>query len=196
MESYPNVFELMRGRFPGVIVRGPDLDGNYQIYIRGISSLEAGSQPALYIDGISARLNELAYFPVQIIERIDVIKSVGSSVILGMNASNGGINLITKVGGWESLNRNITYTSARNIKGYDEARIFYSPDHADDSGTGYKPDQRYTLLWKPYISLTNNRDTTITFYNGDIDSGMIISAEGINSEGIPVTGRARYEVKK
>ncbi|HKK42627.1 MAG TPA: TonB-dependent receptor plug domain-containing protein [Bacteroidales bacterium] len=196
MESYPNVFELMRGRFPGVIVRGPDLDGNYLIYVRGISSLKAGSQPAIFIDGIHARFDELQYFPVQMIERIDIIKSVASTVILGMSAANGAINLITKTGGWEALHRNVTYTSTRNIKGYDEARIFYSPDHADDSGTGYKPDQRYTLLWKPYISLANDRDTTIVFYNGDIDSGIIICAEGLDSEGIPVTGRARYEVKK
>ena len=81
------------------------------------------------------------------------------------------------------------------FQGYNASRVFYSPQHSSDSNSAYDPDLRSTLLWEPDINLEGNKEVILKYYNGDNSSIVKIIAEGITSNGVPITGKAEYEVK-
>ena len=88
-----------------------------------------------------------------------------------------------------------TYSTNIRFSGYNTPRIFYSPTHLNDSNSDYNPDLRSTLYWKPDINLESTKEVILNYYNGDNSSLIRITAEGITTTGIPVTGKAEYEVK-
>jgi hypothetical protein len=195
MESYRNLPELMRGKFSGVEVLGPDSNGEYVIYIRGISTLTGKKLPFVLIDGYPANFEDLILMPIDFIDRIDVLKSGGTLAMFGLRGTDGVINLITKAGGGPSIYSPPDYSAKHRISGYNTPRIFYSPQHLPDSNSDFKSDLRSTLLWKPDINLEGTNEVILNYYNGDNSSLIRVIAEGITTTGIPVTGKAGYEVR-
>ena len=203
MGGYLNVPELMRGRIPGVEVISNN--SGYAINIRGGQLSVRGSKrdsayggalpPLVLIDGNKATFEDLFLVPILIIDRIDVLKQVSSTVIFGFEGYNGVINLITKAGGAQEAYKPVDYSARFKISGYSASRIFYSPQHLPDSNSDYKPDLRSTLLWKPDINLEGTNKVILNYYNGDNSSLVRLNAEGITKTGIPVTGKAEYEVR-
>jgi hypothetical protein len=191
MGNYPNIPELLRGKIPGVEILGSD--PNYKIRIRGTNTLTGNSTPLILVDGIPGSIDDLILMPINFIDRIDVLKSGGTSAIFGLRGSNGVINLITRAGG--SAYVPVDYSVNLRISGYSVSRIFYSPQHLSDLNSAFDPDLRSTLLWKPDINLEGNKEVILNYYNGDTSSLIKIIAEGITSTGIPVTGKAEYEVR-
>jgi len=200
MESYPNIPELMRGKIPGVEVFGPK-EGQYTIYIRGISTLKGEQLPLVLIDGFPANFEDLILMPVNFIDRIDVLKSGGKLAMFGLQAGNKGqaangvINLITKAGGEPGIYSPPDYSAKLKISGYSASRVFYSPPHLSDSTSDLYPDLRSTLYWNSDINLEGTNEVILNYYNGDNSSLIRIIAEGITTTGIPVTGKAEYEVR-
>jgi hypothetical protein len=194
MTGYQNIPELMRAKFPGVEVLGPK-EGKYTIIIRGIQSINGTTQPLVLIDGNPGSFEDLIIMPVTDIDRIDVLKLVSSTVIFGMRGSSGVINLITKAGGVPPAYIPVKYSANIKISGYSASRIFYSPKHLPDSNSDLNPDLRSTLYWKPDINLESTKEVILNYYNGDNSSLIRIIAEGITTTGIPVTGKAEYEVR-
>jgi hypothetical protein len=191
MNSYPNLAEVIRGKFPGVEITGTE--PNYKIRIRGVGTIMGSTDPLVLVDGIKTTLEDLIIIPVNYIERIDVLKSVASTVIFGIEGANGVINLITRTGGTDYIS--VNYSKNVRISGYDSSRIFYSPQHLSDSNSDFNPDLRSTLYWKPDIYLKGKKEAILNYYNGDNSSLIRIIAEGITTTGIPVTGKAEYEVR-
>jgi hypothetical protein len=194
MDGYPNLPELMRGKIPGVEVLGPK-EGKYTIYIRGQASINGETLPLVLIDGNKATFEDLLLMPVSIIDRIDVLKLVSSTVIFGLQGYNGVINLITKAGGVPGVYKPVNYSVNLKISGYDAPRIFYSQQHLPDSNSDLNLDLRSTLYWNPDINLEGIKKIILNYYNGDNSSLIRIIAEGITTTGIPVTGKAEYEVR-
>jgi TonB-dependent Receptor Plug Domain len=194
MEGYTNLPELMKGKFPGVEVVGPR-DGNYNIYFRGLSTINGDPNPLLLIDGNPISFDELSWIPISLIERIDVLKLTASTTIYGLRGGCGVINLITKAGGETGKYRLPEYSAKLKISGYNASRLFYSPQHMIDSNSDLNPDLRYTLLWNPEINLESNKEIILNYFNGDNASKIRIIAEGITKDGIPMTGNAEYEVR-
>jgi hypothetical protein len=87
------------------------------------------------------------------------------------------------------------YSVNTKISGYNEPRIFYSPKHYSKLESDYKPDLRTTIFWEPNISVENDKDFFLNFFNADNPSKVKIVIEGITTTGVPVTGKAEYEVK-
>jgi hypothetical protein len=191
MLSYGSPIEILRGHVPGMVVEGTFPD--YRLTIRGQSSINAQGSGLVLIDGNEARFEDLINMPIQDIDRIDVLKSWGSVSIFGFKGSDGVINLITKTGGLDYVP--VKYSINKKISGYNSSRIFYSPQHLTDANSSYNPDLRSTLLWEPDINLEDNKKVTLNYYNGDNLSTIKIIAEGITSNGIPVSGKAEYEVR-
>jgi hypothetical protein len=191
MQSYPYLIEVMRGRIPGMEVIGGY--PNYRMRVRGAGTIQAYSYPLVLIDGNQASFQDLLTMPISFVERIDILQSIGSSMIFGFRGANGVINLITRVGGAAYVK--VNYAANINFKGYDAARIFYSPQHLQETNSAFAPDLRSTLLWEPDINLEGNKEVILNYYNGDNSSVIKIVAEGITSTGIPVTGHAEYEIK-
>ena len=188
--SYP--IEILRGRIPGVEVIGSY--PNYSIRIRGINTISGSTVPLVLVDGIESDFEDLINIPVNFIDRIDVLKSGGSAAIFGLRGSNGVINIITKTYGTYNYIP-VTYSANLKISGYSTSRIFYSPQHLPDSNSDLNPDLRSTLYWKPDINLEGTNEVILNYYNGDTSSLIRIIAEGITTTGIPITGKAEYEVR-
>ncbi len=202
LKSYNSLPELISGRIPGVEVFGKY--PNFTIRIRGAFSLrgdpknpgmETGTLPLILVDGIPVPYEELSYIPVNFIDRIDVLKSVGATSVFGMRASSGVINLITRTGESPEIKTPVEYSTNIRFSGYNAPRIFYSPQHLQDSNSDFNPDLRSTLYWKPDINLEGTNEVILNYYNGDNSSLIRIIAEGITTTGIPVTGKAEYEVR-
>ena len=132
--------------------------------------------------------------PINFIDRIDVLKSVGSAVIFGLRGCKWSYQPDYQGRRCELIYL-VNYSVNIKISGYNASRIFYSPQHLPDSNSDFKPDLRSTLLWKPNINLEGNKEVILNYYNGDNSSLIRIIAEGITTTGIPVTGKAEYEVR-
>ena len=137
----------------------------------------------------------LLTMPIFIVDRIDVLKSSFATNIYGFLGFGGVINLITKAGGVSGIYKPVECSANLKISGYSVSRIFYSPQHLPDSNSDFSPDLRSTLYWNPDINLEGTNEVTLNYYNGDNSSLIRIIAEGITTTGIPVTGKAEYEVK-
>jgi TonB-dependent SusC/RagA subfamily outer membrane receptor len=93
--KYPvaNIYELLKGRFPGVTVDGTS--GSYRVFIRGTQSISGSNEVLFIVDGSpSAYVGNL--YPCEI-KSIDVIKD-GMTSMYGTRGSNGVILIETKRG--------------------------------------------------------------------------------------------------
>ncbi len=113
-----DVSNLLTGREPGLVgVVGGGLSGQgAQIRIRGNSSLSQSNEPIIFIDGV--RMNNgagaqgagggggaptrLDDIDPNTIERVEVLKGAAAATLYGTEASNGVIQIFTKVGSQSS----------------------------------------------------------------------------------------------
>lgn len=184
MLGYNTMLHLLDGKIPGLVVIGDTA-----------ISIRHGGSPLILIDGNQATFNDLVQMPIFIVDRIDVLKSGFATNIFGFLGSSGVINLITKAGGVPDEYKPVEYSAKIRISGYNDSRIFYSPKHLPDSVSDLDPDLRSTLYWNPDINLEGTNEVILNYYNGDNSSLIRIVAEGITTTGIPITGKAEYEVR-
>lgn len=198
--GYKNVFEVLSGRVAGVSVNGGDGIG-YSITIRGVNSIYGKTHPLILIDGAdmsSGRvdpLQSLYFLPVGTIDRIDVLKSAGETGAYGVRGANGVISIITKTGDAIPLSKPENHSLTTKMSGYDEARIFYSPQHLTSPVTDIEPDLRTTLFWEPDIRLQSDKSLTVKFFNADNSAKIKVTVEGITTTGIPITAKTEYEIR-
>ena len=91
--SYHNVYDLIKAEIPGVQVHGK------KIIIRGISTINATSDPLVLVNGVEMSLsgdNTLDTIDPRLVKSIDILKGPDAS-IYGSKAANGVI-LITLIG--------------------------------------------------------------------------------------------------
>jgi len=91
--NFPNVYELLKGRFPGVTVDGTS--GSYRVFIRGTQSISGSNEVLFVLDG-STGANVSGLNPCEI-KSIEVIKD-GMAAMYGTRGSNGVIIIETKRG--------------------------------------------------------------------------------------------------
>jgi len=149
------------------------------------------------LDGIIVSYGMVASVPLAWIKRIEILKSGGIATSLTMNLENNGVvSVITKpVDDRKNQEKPIFHSVNKIIKGYDVPRIFYSPDHSSGSDSQKMPDLRSTLFWEPDITVTNNEDFYLNYFNSDNSGTVKIIVEGITSTGIPVTGKVEYVIE-
>ncbi|MDF1575895.1 MAG: TonB-dependent receptor plug domain-containing protein [Bacteroidales bacterium] len=91
--NFSNVYELLKGKFPGVAVDGTT--GSYRVFIRGAQSINSSSEVLMIVDGSTAASID-GLNPCDI-KSIDVIKD-GMASMYGSRGSNGVILIETKRG--------------------------------------------------------------------------------------------------
>ena len=169
--------------------------------------------PLYMIDGNQVMEDEVKALPISWVERIDVVddENVASMAAMkkvveielidstgritsGPGYCDGAISIILKDD--KDIVNNLVFHSV-NVKfsGFNEPRIFYSPKHHTYLKSDYKPDLRTTLFWEPNIKVQGNKDYMVNYYNADNSSHVMITVEGITSAGVPLTGKAEYDVK-
>lgn len=91
--NYTNIFELIKGRFPGVTVQSSAIGG--AVYIRGGTSINMSNEALYVVDG--GPTSDISYLHPCDIRSIDVLKDASAS-IYGTRGSNGVVVIETKKG--------------------------------------------------------------------------------------------------
>lgn len=87
--KYQNIYEIIRGRFPGVQI------SNDEIIIRGLSTVSGSNAALIVVDGIISDNSILSTLsPIQV-KSINIIKD-GSAAIYGAQGANGVVLIETK----------------------------------------------------------------------------------------------------
>ena len=91
--NYTNIFELIKGRFPGVSVSSGQIGG--AVYIRGATSVNMSNEALYVVDG--GVVSTIDYIHPCDVRSIDVLKDA-SAAIYGTRGSNGVVVIQTKKG--------------------------------------------------------------------------------------------------
>jgi TonB-dependent SusC/RagA subfamily outer membrane receptor len=90
--NYSTVFDLVRGKFPGVTVKTSDM-GGLGIYIRGDKSMQGSNEAIYVVDGV--RVNDIQFINPCEMATIDILKD-GGAAIYGSQGANGVVVIETK----------------------------------------------------------------------------------------------------
>ena len=91
--KYSDIFEMIRGKVPGVTVGQAGPGQMPSIVIRGIGTNSGQTQPLFIVDGLQTE--NIASIRPEDVDSIDIIKD-GTSAIYGMQGANGVIMITTK----------------------------------------------------------------------------------------------------
>lgn len=195
---YNNIFDIMRGRAPGVEKKSKLVNGALIHYfvIRGTTNI-AGDIPALLqMDGLKIdRPQDLSINPDNILA-IDIIKGLSATSVFGEAGAGGVVNIITKdPSDQKPLNRKKVAKGTLTLKhpGFYNAKEYYSPNYAVRSIDHQKPDLRTTLFWASNINIDGS-EQDIQFYSGDKTGRYTVKAEGISAEGLPFVRTKTFRV--
>ncbi|WP_232065196.1 SusC/RagA family TonB-linked outer membrane protein [Rhodocytophaga rosea] len=105
-----NLTRLLQGQAAGVSVRQTNGSpgGQFQVRVRGIGSLGAGSDPLYVIDGFPVGTNVGANLNPNDIETITVLKDAASTAIYGARGSNGVVLITTRTAQADKVNLNFS----------------------------------------------------------------------------------------
>jgi TonB-linked SusC/RagA family outer membrane protein len=94
-----NVNQALQGRAAGVLVQQADMrpGGGIRVNIRGISSINNGTDPIYVIDGVITQGN-LSELNPEDIETVDILKDASAAAIYGARGANGVVIITTKKG--------------------------------------------------------------------------------------------------
>jgi len=187
-----SVFDILR-RLPGIRIIGSSLGGE-QILVRGVSSILGGTSPLFMIDGFPVEEEFFRNFPVGDIEFIDLLKG-NETAIYGARGANGVILLYTRTGYGESIKKPTPGMLKVQLIGFHRAREFGVFD-PNASGNHNRPDIRTTLHWNPNIVIDENGLVEEIFKTSDQKGRFIIVAQGMTGNGIPLFGKAVFEVEE
>ena len=102
LQSRPtaNFSDALQGRSSGVQIRqsGGDLDGKFQIAIRGVGSVTGSNDPLIVVDGVPLVSASFSTINPKDIASIDILKDASATAIYGARAANGVVIITTKKG--------------------------------------------------------------------------------------------------
>jgi hypothetical protein len=190
LKAYGNVYQLIKNRYMS----------RKTLPVFGLNF--GMSNPVYMIDGFRVSVDDVKSIPITWVERVDIIDNPTATLIRSVvqvndstsAMSDGVVSIILKSNA-EYDNLPDFHSVNLSVSGFAEPRVFYSPSHDLPLEKDYKPDLRTTLYWAPDILLKNGKEQKLKFYNSDNSGRVRIVAEGITSNGIPVSATAEYEVQ-
>ncbi|MGK7391045.1 MAG: MG2 domain-containing protein [Candidatus Cyclobacteriaceae bacterium M2_1C_046] len=191
LQNMVHPLQLIQGRVAGVQVVGGG--NNWEVLIRGVSSILAGTEPLIMVDDIPVPLDMLNGIDVQDIKGYRIWKGPETAVF-GSRGANGVIGFYTKRGYKYSKPQEGVITFTDN--GYQLTREFYAPKYDVKKPEHAKPDIRATLFWAPYIQTDSTGRASVTFYNHDLETSVTGIVEGLSVTGIPGSANFSYEIKE
>lgn len=149
-------------------VKGRDMNINFK------TSVKYKGYPVVFTeDGRTVHVEDIS---TDEIEHVVVIRSDAGS------SSTYTIHLILNENGVARKDR--PGTRKTNFAGFTPPVEFYSPDYSIAALP--EPDFRRTLYWNPDVKTDNQGHASVQFYNNGTSRELIISAEGLTSQGVPV----------
>ncbi|TKK71042.1 TonB-dependent receptor [Ilyomonas limi] len=207
-----NPGRLLVGQAPGVTVRQPTgrPGSEFDVVVRGLGSLGAGSQPLYVIDGFPIG-NQLGQnFNPNDIENISILKDAVSTAIYGARGSNGVVLITTKSAksGQSSLNVTANYgiqniPSSRKVKMLngqefaqfkkdifmDKIRYFEQREPSiDEVPLDYRYPEQTTISTNWYDEILHNnapfQNYNVTLSQGNANFRSLLSAGYMRQEGV------------
>jgi len=183
-----DVAQLLQGKVAGLSIARPggDPNGGFEIRLRGLSTIGAGTQPLVVIDGqVGADLNSV---DPNDIKTIDVLKDGASAAIYGTRGSAGVIIVTTKTGtkNTSQVNYNTSVSvenGARFTKhmGAGEYRGFIKTLGA---GTDYGAN---TDWYKEITRSALSHQHNLSFSGGSEHTTYNVSLNYRNAQGVAIT---------
>lgn len=128
-----NVTRMIQGQAPGVIIKQKSgtPGQQFEVKVRGISSLGAGSDPLYVIDGFPVGISVGQNLNPNDIETITVLKDAASTAIYGARGSNGVVLITTKSAkeGKTSLNVSVDH-GIQNVPNSRKTKVLNGQDFA------------------------------------------------------------------
>lgn len=188
--SLSHPLQVIQGRVAGVSVTGSGL--SYSVLIRGVGSL-SNNEPMYMIDNVQVDATTLASLSPRDIESVEIFKGPDAAVF-GASGANGAVLFYTKRGKYTSGARQ----GIINLKfaGYATPRQFYTPKYDEQKPEHEKPDRRVTVFWAPVVQTDSTGNAKVSFFNGDVETSLTGTIEGLSGYGNPGVGSFRYEVNK
>ncbi|TDB64168.1 TonB-dependent receptor plug domain-containing protein [Arundinibacter roseus] len=188
------IFDMLRGRVAGLQITGAGQ--NVTVQIRGSTNLSGVVEPLFLLDGMPVDKEAMYSISVQDVESIDVLKGP-SAAIYGSRGGGGVIAVLTKRG---NSNYDYTQEASEGVKvvkmpGFSREREFYAPKYDVVRPEHVRPDFRSTLLWMPMVKTNAEGKATISYYNSDAATDVLIQAEGLTWQGLPGSTTATYQVR-
>lgn len=190
MDEYPNysysdLFMFLQGLVPGLYISGD------QISIR-----RAGQSPLILLDGMEIDVISARGIPLNVIDKIEVLKDASNTAVFGMRGGNGVIAIYTRRG------ENVYYESpsfnliSKSVEGFAQAREFYAPNYENPDSIQKAIDKRATLFWEPNLIPDSTGIAKVTFFNSDDTGRVAVITEGITGSGKPGVASVYYRVKQ
>jgi TonB-dependent starch-binding outer membrane protein SusC len=160
----PSLDKALQGQAAGVLVQGNNgiPGGAINVRIRGVGSIQAGTQPLYVVDGVQmntrsdasfTQSNPLAFLNSNDIASIEVLKDAASAAIYGAQAANGVVLITTKKGkaGNTKLNVNVYGGTSSALKQLDVLNTQEYLDLRAEArnnrfGTGMDVNRQWILL--------------------------------------------------
>jgi iron complex outermembrane receptor protein len=182
-----DVAQLLQGKVAGLSIAraGGDPNGNFEIRLRGLSTIGANTSPLVVIDGqVGADLNSI---DPNDIKSIDVLKDGSSAAIYGTRGSAGVIIVTTKTGvkGTSQLNYNASASqeSAARLTQHMGAAEYRATIKALGAGVDYGAT---TDWYKAITRPANSHQHNLSFSGGNEHTTYNISGNYRNSDGIAI----------
>lgn len=212
-----NTATLLQGQMTGVTVSSfnnqPGQD-DPQILIRGVGTLNAGSEPLVIVDGVESSMSQI---PASDIESVSVLKDAASASIYGVRAANGVIVVTTKRGKdgkpTVQLNQSFAWQKALVepglVNSWDQATILnldaeergiegpYTDEQIGLMKAGTDTDQWANTNWFDEMYRTAPMRNTYLSVSGSKENvRYMISTDIMNQDGIMInTGAKRYNFR-
>ncbi|MCU0399978.1 MAG: TonB-dependent receptor plug domain-containing protein [Algoriphagus sp.] len=178
--GYVNIFQMLQGRVAGVRV---NLNGfTASVQIRGVGSIQAGTEPLYLLDNIPVDAATLGQISPRDVQSIEVYKDPSRTAIFGSQGANGAIAVYTKSGAGISY-QSVGGTLVTKYGGYATPREFYSPKYDEKSPATATTDKRATLYWNPMVTTDENGNANLTYFNSDTAKRHLIIIEGMDGQG-------------
>jgi hypothetical protein len=190
--QFLSIFEVFIGRTPGVRVVGSY--PNYDLIIRGASSLQGGSINPLYVlNGSIVDASFINTIPVDRVDFVDVLTGTGATMYGSMGA--GGVVAVYLKDGSEVDESFVPKGSLGMIHpGFYHAREFYTPDYSSKKQSHVRTDVRPTLYWKGGLKTAEGIPAKLEFYTSDVASTFEVRIEGITEDGRPFVKKEEFVV--
>ena len=113
-----SIDQALIGKIPGAQISS--VSGNpgdpVNILLRGINTIQGGTQPLIMLDGIQVRTTDLNSLDLSTIERVEVVQGAASAALYGAQGANGVIQLFSKRGRQGAAS--ITFSSSYAANSY------------------------------------------------------------------------------
>jgi hypothetical protein len=137
---------------------------------------QIGKTILILVDGVRIPASFLKSIPVNMVERVDLLRDVAKTSMYGLDAGAGKvINILTKKHSDALNSLNSKYLAKNN--GFNVRREFYNPKYNFKETPKDFIDYRSTVYWNPNVKGNSNGIANIEFFNSSIAKKLLISVE-------------------